>query len=48
MGTCETKAIWADLGIFMHILTYPGIIKLIQELFRHIQTYSEPCVTMIY
>ena len=34
MGKCKTKAIYADLGIFTHLLAYPGI-------FRHMQTYSE-------
>ena len=43
--TCKTKAIQADLGIFTHILTYSDIIRHIQELFRHIQIYSESCVT---
>ena len=36
MGKCKRKAIQTDLGTFRHI----------QELFRHIQVYSKPCVTL--
>ena len=36
MGKCKTKAIQADLGTFTHIQTYPGIIRHIQELLKHI------------
>ena len=38
MSKCKTKAIQTDLGI----------IRDIQELFRHIHAYSEPCVTLEY
>ena len=44
MGTFKTKAIQADLGIFTHIPAYSSIfiIRLIQELFRHIQNFVKP------
>ena len=51
---CKTKAIQANLTIFTHIPTfrhihsYSGIIKHIQELFEHIQSCSEPCITLVY
>ena len=32
MGTCKTKALQADLGIFTHILAYSGIIQAYSEL----------------
>ena len=54
MRTCETKAIQADLCILMHILASSSILqhiqayKHIQELFRHIKSYSEPCATMVH
>ena len=48
MGTCKTKATQADLGIFRHILAYFAITRDIKELIRHIRTYSEPCVIMVY
>ena len=38
MSKYKTKAIQTDLGI----------IRYIQELFRHIQAYSKPCVTLAY
>ena len=38
----------AYLLIFKHIHTYPDIIKHIQELFKHIQAYSELCKTLVY
>ena len=39
MGECKTKAIQTNLGAnFCHI----------QDLFRHIQAYLEPCVTLTY
>ena len=41
MGKSKTKAIQADLGTFRQI-------RNIQELFRHIQAYSKPCVTLAY
>ena len=34
--------------IFRHIETCSSIISSIQELFRYILTYSEPCVTLAY
>ena len=34
--------------LFSHIQTYSGIIRYIQELFRDIHAYSEPCVTLTY
>ena len=52
MGNCKTKAVQADLGTFMHITAYSdifrGITRYIQDLFRHIHAYSEPCVTLTY
>ena len=39
MGKYKAKAIQADLGISRHIQAYAG---------RHIQAYSEPCVTLTY
>ena len=44
MGECKTKAIQTNLGTLTHSL----IIRHIQELFRHIQAYLEPCVTLTY
>ena len=41
MGECKTKAIQTNLGTLTHCL----IIRHIQELFRHIQAYLEPCAT---
>ena len=41
------KATEPHLGIIRHILAYSGIIKDIQELFRHIQGYSGPCEIMV-
>ena len=38
MGECKTKAIQTKLGTFRHH----------RELFRHIQTYLEPCFTLTY
>ena len=38
MGKCKTKAIQTDSGLIRHI----------QNLFRHIQAYSEPCVSLTY
>ena len=40
MGKCKAKVIQTNLGI------YSGIIRHIQELFRHIQAYSEPCISL--
>ena len=37
MQKCKTSAIQADLGIFTHVQAYSGIIRHIQELFRHAQ-----------
>ena len=48
MGKCKAKAIHANVGIFTHIPAHSGIIRHIQELFRHIQAYSEPFVTLGY
>ena len=48
MGKCKTKVIQTDLGIFMHIPEYSGIIRYIQELIGHIQEYSEPCVIVAH
>ena len=48
MGKYKTKAIQADLGIFTQIPAYSGISRHIQpNIIRHIQAYSEPCVTLI-
>ena len=33
---------------FRPIMAHSGIIKHIQELFRHIQPYLEPCLTLTY
>ena len=33
---------------FRQIQAHSGIIRHIQELFRHIQAYSQPCVTLAY
>ena len=38
MGKCKTIAIQTKLRIFRHI----------QELFKHIQAYAKPCVTLAY
>ena len=46
MVKSKVKAIQADLGIFMHIPAYSDKITDIQELFRYIQAYSKPCVTL--
>ena len=40
----KTKAVQADLCLFTHILTYSGIFRLIQELFRH----TQPCIIPAY
>ena len=32
----------------MHIPAYSVVCKHVQELCRHIQTYSEPCITQAY
>ena len=49
MGKYKTKAIkWAYSRIFRHIQIYSGIIRHIQELFRHIQAYPEPSVILAY
>ena len=57
-GARKIKAIQAVLAIFTHIpaysgmfrdnKTYSGIMRHIKELFRPIQVYSEPCVTLAY
>ena len=33
---------------FRQIYAHSGIIRYIQELFRFIQTFAEPCVTLTY
>ena len=38
MGKSKTKAILTDFGTSRHNQAYPGII----------QTYSEPCATLVY
>ena len=51
METCQTKAIrhiWACSRIFWYNQAYYDKFMHNQELFRHIQTYSEPCATMVY
>ena len=48
MGKYKAKAIQTDIGIFVHIPTYSGLLRHIQELFRHIEAYSEPFVTVAY
>ena len=49
MGKYKTKTIRADLGILTHIPAYSDISTHIQpDIIRHIQAYSEPCVTLAY
>ena len=49
MGKYKIKAIQTDLGTFTHILAYSDISRRIQpDIIRHIQTYSEPCLTLTY
>ena len=49
MGKYKTKAIQADLGILTHIPAYSDISRHIQrDIIRHIQVYSESCVTLTY
>ena len=49
MGKYKTKATQADLGIFVHITAYLDRSRHIQsDIIRHIQVYSEPCVTLTY
>ena len=48
MGKCKVKAVQAYSRIFGHIQTYSGIIRYIQELSRHIQAFSEPCIAQTY
>ena len=52
-GACKTKAIQRDISIITYVpehssifrqsQSFPGIIRRIQELFRHIQAYLELC-----
>ena len=44
----ELKWVNVKLKPFRQIQGSSGIIRLIQKLFRHVQAYSEPCVTVIY
>ena len=44
----QFRYIHAYPRIFRHIHTSSGIIKHIQELFKQIQAYSEPFVTLTY
>ena len=49
MEKSKAKAIHADLGIFVHIAAYSDRIRHIQlDIIRHIQAYTEPCVTLKY
>ena len=49
MGKYKRKTIRADLGILTHIPAYSDISRHIQpDIIRHIQAYSEPCVTLTY
>ena len=54
MGTCKAKSLQADFGIlthssiFWHVQTYSSIMRHIQELLRHIQVNSGPCVNLVY
>ena len=58
MRKCKTNANQMDLdlltyipaysGIFRHIQAHSSITSHIQELFTHIQVYSEHCVTLQY
>ena len=47
-GKCKTKTIPTDLDIFAHITAYIGILKHNQTCPGIIQTYSEPCVPLVY
>ena len=44
----KTKAIQANLGIFMHILAYSSIFRLDQAYSGIIQVYSRPWVNLSY
>ena len=33
---------------FIQIQAHSAIIRHVQELFRHIQAYSKPCITLAY
>ena len=46
--SCRFTNIHTSSRIFRHIHTFSGIIIHIQELFKHTQAYSEPCVTLVY
>ena len=58
VGKCKTKINLADLNIFTHISTflgifrciqaYLGVIRHIQELYRYIEAYLEPGVTLAF
>ena len=49
MGNYKTKAIQAELGIFTLIVAYSDRSRhILSDIIRHIQAYSEPCVTLTY
>ena len=48
MDTLDKGLQWVNVKPFRHIYSHSGIIRHIQELFRHIQAYSKPCVTLTY
>ena len=49
MRKYKRKTLQTDLGIFTHISAYPDVSKHIKpDIIRHIQVYSEPCVTLRY
>ena len=49
MGKYKTNTIQLDLGIFTHIPASSNIYRHIQpDIVRHIQAYSENCLTLIH
>ena len=47
MGECKTKAIQANLGIFRHNQTYPGITQAYSGIFRAL-SYPDIFKTAVY
>ena len=47
MGECKTKAIQANLGIFRHNQTYPGITQAYSGIFRAL-SYRDIFKTVVY
>ena len=49
MRKYRAKTIQADFGIFAHIAAFSDRFRHIQsDIIRHIQAYSEPCITLTY